>query len=140
MQIKNLHRSFYSIDRIESKVKFADRYKEFRQYLVESIDKYETAQKEKISKQARKKLGIISKATYYRFQHKLNNLDAHIPPPKRGPKTKRKPAWSHELKELILKLRKSHPTYGKNKLVVILARDHGIKTSESTAQAGFLKA
>jgi hypothetical protein len=35
-------------------------------------------------------------------------------------------------RDLILRLRRAHPTYGKAKLAVILRRDHGVTLSESS--------
>jgi transposase InsO family protein len=132
MQIKYLHGSIYKVCRIGSKVQFADQFKEYREQLLEAINKYEISVKEGLSNKSRKMLGIISKATYYRYLKKIKDLDRHIWPPKRGPSHGRKPMWTHELVELVLSLRKCNPTYGKKKIQVILARDYKIITSEST--------
>ena len=132
MQIKGLHKSFYRAYRRISKVEFVDQFKELRQRLLKAIESYEIGVKEKFSHEARRKLGLISKATYYRYRKKLKDLDNYIPPPKRGPIHKRKPKWSKELADTVLILRKSHLTYGKKKIQYILARDYKITTSEST--------
>ncbi len=131
MQIKGLHRNIYRTYRLESKIDFVDRYKDLRDRLSKSIHEYEIIHG-KLSNQERKELGIISRPTYYRYRRRIKDLDSYIPPPKRGPKKGRKPKWSRELAQLVLKLRRENPTYGKKKLTVILARDCGINTSEST--------
>ena len=131
MQIKGLHRNIYRTCRLESKINFVDRYKDLRNRLSKSIHEYEITHK-KLSNQERRELRIISKPTYYRYRQRIKDLDSYIPPPKRGPRNGRKPKWSRELAQLVLKLRKENPTYGKKKLTVILARDCDINTSEST--------
>lgn len=50
----------------------------------------------------------------------------------RRPRSFRKSSLDPMIRELILKVRLENPTYGKAKITIILARDHGWKLSEST--------
>ncbi|HLN27934.1 MAG TPA: integrase core domain-containing protein [Gemmataceae bacterium] len=75
----------------------------------------------------------VSRATFYRRKraiamHGTQGLERRS----RRPKRVRQSAIPQSVRELVLQLRRRHPTYGKAKLTVILARDHGIALSEST--------
>lgn len=74
----------------------------------------------------------ISPQTFYRWKrrydpHNLKTLENHSCRPKRV----RKPTWSPELVEAVLRLREQYPRWGKDKLV-ILVRRQGLITSAST--------
>ncbi len=75
----------------------------------------------------------ISRATYYR---RKRALAAHgtqgLARRSQRPKRVRQSAIPQSVRDLVLHLRRQNPTYGKAKLTVILARDHGIRVSEST--------
>ncbi|MDR1362137.1 MAG: hypothetical protein LBJ16_02895, partial [Holosporaceae bacterium] len=43
----------------------------------------------------------------------------------------RQPLWSKEDSDLVLKIRRENPTYGKVKIAVILRRDHGFKQDKA---------
>jgi len=53
-------------------------------------------------------------------------------PPSRKPKTFRKALWGESEKQLVLKLRRDNPTYGKAKIAILLKRNEGLIISEST--------
>jgi transposase InsO family protein len=74
----------------------------------------------------------ISRATYFRRKKILNDLNKGIAPPSKRPKKVRQPLWTKADSDLVLKIRRENPTYGKAKIAVILKRDHGSKLSEST--------
>lgn len=74
----------------------------------------------------------ISRATYYRYKARLRDIDKGILPPTKRPKTIRKAQWGESEKQLVLRIRRENPTYGKVKIAVILRRDHGLMISEST--------
>ena len=74
----------------------------------------------------------ISKATYYRYKQNLKQLAVGILPPSKRPKHFRKPRWGKPEKQLVLRVRRENPTYGKAKIAVILKRDFGCQISEST--------
>jgi putative transposase len=74
----------------------------------------------------------ISPQTFYRWKrrydpHNLVSLENRSCCPKRV----RRPTWSPELVEAVLKLREQYPRWGKDKLV-ILVREQGFATSTST--------
>jgi DNA-binding Lrp family transcriptional regulator len=62
----------------------------------------------------------------------LKDLRRGIAPPSKCPKKVGKPLWTRADSDLILKIRRENPTYGKAKIAVILKRDYGSKLSEST--------
>lgn len=53
-------------------------------------------------------------------------------PPSKRPKKVYKPSWGEAEKQLALKIRRETPTYGKEKIALILKRDHKQAISEST--------
>jgi Fe2+ or Zn2+ uptake regulation protein len=74
----------------------------------------------------------ISRATYYRHLKILKNLEKGIAPPSKKPKNLKKPKWGESQKQLVLQIRRANPTYGKEKIAIILSRDHGQTISQST--------
>jgi transposase InsO family protein len=74
----------------------------------------------------------ISRATYYRHKKILTDLEHGKTPPSKRPLKPNKPRWGEAEKQLVLKLRRENPTYGKEKIAIILKRDHGQNISEST--------
>ena len=74
----------------------------------------------------------ISPQTFYRWKHRydpksLGSLEGHSCRPRKV----RRPTYSPELVEAVLKLREEYPRWGKDKLVVLL-REEGYQTSAST--------
>lgn len=66
----------------------------------------------------------ISRQTFYRWwrrfdRHDLTTLEARS----HRPRQVRRPSWSAQLAERVLALRKENPCWGKDKLVVLLARE-----------------
>ena len=74
----------------------------------------------------------LSRATFYRHQRILNNLKKGQLPPHKKPRRLNQPRWTESDKQRVLNLRRQYPTYGKNKIAIILKRDHGSTLSEST--------
>lgn len=73
----------------------------------------------------------ISRQSFYRWKRRydrwdLSSLEEHG----RRPKRLRKPTWSRELSQRVLRLREQYPRWGKDKLVVLLRRE-GIEVSTS---------
>ncbi|HXY13201.1 MAG TPA: helix-turn-helix domain-containing protein [Terriglobales bacterium] len=67
----------------------------------------------------------ISRQTFYRWKrrfdrHDLTTLEERSPRPHQV----RQPTWSAELAERVLALRQQYPRWGKDKLVVLLEREH----------------
>jgi putative transposase len=66
----------------------------------------------------------ISRQTFYRWlprfdRHDLRNLEERS----HRPRNLRQPTWTASLAERVLTLRKQYPCWGKDKLVVLLARE-----------------
>ncbi|MBY0501619.1 MAG: integrase core domain-containing protein [Alphaproteobacteria bacterium] len=73
----------------------------------------------------------ISRSNYYRYKATLKQLTKGILPPTKKPKTLRKQTWGESEKQFVLRIRRENPTYGKNKIAVILMRDHNLNLSVS---------
>ena len=74
----------------------------------------------------------ISRSTYYRYKRELGKLRQGIAPPSKRPKSVNKPRWGEAEKQLVLRIRREDTTYGKEKIAVIIKRDHGKAISAST--------
>lgn len=73
----------------------------------------------------------ISRQSFYRWQRRydrwnLSSLEGRC----RRPKRLRKPTWSRELSQRVLRLREQYPRWGKDKLGVLLRRE-GVEVSTS---------
>jgi putative transposase len=74
----------------------------------------------------------VSRASLYRWQSRLRQKGPKgLEAKSRRPYHIRKPAWSSELVECVQKLREEYPSWGKDKLKVLLGR-RGWVTSSST--------
>jgi transposase len=78
-------------------------------------------------KETQEVLGI-SRSTYYR---RKKFLQTKIIKSKK-PNNSRKSKFNKDIHDLILKIRKENPTYGKFKISIILKRDYNIQISESS--------
>lgn len=74
----------------------------------------------------------ISRATYYRYRHALKGMSKGLFPPSKCRKNLNTRHWGEAEKQLVLEVRRKNPTYGKEKISIILARDRGRKISIST--------
>lgn len=75
----------------------------------------------------------ISRATYYRRKRAMAIYGAKgLARRSTRPRRVRQSAIPKPVRDLVLQLRRQNHSYGKAKLTVILARDHGIRLSEST--------
>ncbi len=73
----------------------------------------------------------ISPQTFYRWKRRYNPGDLKsLEGRARRPRRLRKPTWSPELSQAVLKLREQYPRWGKDKLVVLL-RQQGWEVSTS---------
>ncbi len=68
----------------------------------------------------------------YRYRQVLHDLERGIVPPSKRPRRVNKPLWGEADLQLVLRVRRENPTYGKEKIAVILQRDHGASISTST--------
>lgn len=75
----------------------------------------------------------ISKASYHRWKknYGLYGL-VGLEDESRKPHRLRKPAWSKQLENAVVKIRKQNPAYGKEKIHAILLRDYKQSASVST--------
>lgn len=76
----------------------------------------------------------ISRQTFYRWKRRFDRHDlSTLEGRSHCPKKVRQPTWSAELAERVLALRKRYPRWGKDKLVVLLRREH---RTASTSMVG----
>jgi transposase len=129
MQIKGLHKNIYKLSSYALSQEKLDIYRKKYEKQVKHWDKLKS---EDVSEKTCQEIIGISRATYYRYKTHLTGLAKGILPPSKRPKNLRKPQWGEAEKQLVLKLRRENPTYGKEKIAIILKRDFGQTLSEST--------
>ncbi len=129
MQIIGLHKNIYKLSHYTLSQEKLDNH---RKCYENSVKKWEYAKDQGCDDSFCQDYSGISRATYYRHKQKLKRLaEGYIPPSKR-PKNVNKPKWSEGEKQLVLRMRRENPTYGKAKIAVILKRDFNQTMSEST--------
>lgn len=129
MQIKGLHKNIY---KLSSYALSQEKLETHRKKYETQVKHWEKLKSEDVSNRTCQEIIGISRATYYRYKRRLRELAQGILPSSKRPKTFRKPQWGESEKQLVLRLRRENPTYGKAKIAVILKRDFGIQISEST--------
>ncbi|MBS0271825.1 MAG: DDE-type integrase/transposase/recombinase [Proteobacteria bacterium] len=129
MQIIGLHKNIY---KLSSYSLSQEKLELHRKKYEKPTRNWERLKSERVTDQTCQEISGISKATYYRYKKHLDQLAKGILPPSKRPTSVRKPQWGESEKQLVLKLRRENPTYGKAKIAVILRRDHGLTLSEST--------
>ena len=76
----------------------------------------------------------ISRQTFYRWKRRFDRHDlSTLEERSHRPRSVRQPTWAPELAERVLSLRQQYPRWGKDKLVVLLARE---KCRVSTSMVG----
>lgn len=129
MQIKYLHKNIYKLSQYALSHEKRDI---LRKRYEEPVEKWEKAKKQGCDDAFAKDYACISRASYFRYKNTLKNIHKGIIPPSKRPKSLRKPKWEEAEKQLVLRIRRENPTYGKAKIAVILKRDHALTLSEST--------
>lgn len=129
MQIKGLHKNIY---KFSSYVLSQEKLETHRKKYEKQVKIWEKLKSEGVSDKTCQEAVGISKATYYRYNTRLIDLNKGILPPSKKPKSLRRPSWGESEMQFILRLRRENPTYGKAKISVILKRDHHLSLSEST--------
>lgn len=129
MQIKGLHKNIYRLYAYARTQECLDVY---RKKYEEKVQQWEKLRSEKVKIKIIVEILGFSRSTYYRMKKTLRNLDKGIAPPSKKPKKVNKPRWGEAELQLVLKIRRENPTYGKEKIALILKRDHGFTMSEST--------
>ena len=71
----------------------------------------------------------ISKSTYFRNKRRIK---LSLSPLSKRPHKLRKKLWGEKEINLVLKVRSSNDTFGKDKIAIILKRDYGLSISKST--------
>ena len=129
MQIFRLHKNIYKLYSYARTQECLDVY---RNQYQEKIKQWELLKNEGCSPKSAKAILGFSRATYYRMKKILKDLEKGISPPSKRPKKINKPRWREAQMQLVLKVRRENPTYGKEKIAIILKRDHAQTISEST--------
>ena len=129
MQIKCLHKNIYKLNNYTLS---QEKLEEHRKKYEGAVRKWEKGKQQRWPDSFVAEFSGISRATYFRYKRALRKLAKGILPPTKRPKVFRKPLWRESEKQLVLRLRRENPTYGKAKISVLLKRDHGLSLSEST--------
>ena len=129
MQIKGLHKNVYKLWAYARTQNCLDLY---RQKYETQVLRWQKLKSEGVSDKTCQEIVGISRATYYRSKKRIDNLNKGIKPPSKRPHKINKPHWGESEKQLVLKIRRENPTYGKQKIAIILKRDHQLKMSESS--------
>lgn len=129
MQIKGLPRNIHKLYAYSRTQECLDAY---RQKYRDQVSLWERLKQEGLSLLLIQEVTGLSRATYYRHRRILHSLEKGTLPPSKKPKKLNKPRWGESEKQLVLKLRRESPTYGKEKIAIIIHRDYGVGISEST--------
>lgn len=129
MQIKGLHKNIYKLYSYARTQECLDVY---RQKYMDQVRKWEKLKEEGVSDKLCQEIVGISRASFYRSKRILNDINRGVIPPSKRPHTLNKPKWGESHAQLVLKIRRENPTYGRQKIAIILKRDHGQTISEST--------
>lgn len=129
MQIKGLHKNIY---KLASYSLSQEKSRGYHKHYEEFIWKWDKLKKSGLSAQECQEIVGISRATYYRYRRWADKISRGMPPASRRPRNVRKRLWGEAEKQLVLKVRRENPTYGKNKITIILRRDYKTILSEST--------
>jgi len=129
MQIKGLHKNIYRLANYACTQEYLELS---RQKYQPQVQLWEKLSIEGVSLKLKQEIVGVSRATYYRHKKILKNLRKGFIPPSKRPKSLNKPRWTESHKQLVLTIRRANPTYGKEKIAIILKRDHGQTISEST--------
>ena len=129
MQIKGLHKNIYRLSQYAHSMEKID---ELRKKLEEPILKWQKLKKKGLSDRDCSEVVGISRSKYYRDVRKLERLAKGILPKTKRPLHLRKPQWGEADKQLVLRIRRENPTYGKAKIATIMMRDFAVRVSQST--------
>lgn len=125
MQIRYLHKGLYKLYSLLCPEKIKSDYEKLCE---KQVQQWELLHSKEISNKEKQEIVGISRATYYR---KKLWLRCPIYRSKR-PKVVRQSRFGPDVYELIKKIRRENPTYGKAKIGVILRRDFEVDISESS--------
>ena len=129
MQIKRLHKNVYKLYRYARTQECLDAYRIKHE---DKVRRWNALKAEGVSDQKCAEFIGISRASYFRYKRVLRSLEQGRTPPSKRPRHLNKPHWGEAEKQLVLALRRAIPTYGKDKIAIIINRDHGRTISAST--------
>ena len=129
MCIYHMHKNLYKLSALSMRAESREKYEKIYE---PAVKKWQKLKSEGVSDGVAAEFTGISRSTFFRYKRILCNLKKNIYPPSKAPKNKRKSHFSESIKQLILGIRRENPTYGKNKISVIIKRDHGVNISESS--------
>jgi transposase InsO family protein len=129
MQYKALHKPVYKLYAYARTQECLDAH---RQHHEERVRLWQAHKAEGLSDEACQRLSGISRASYYRSKAALAALAQGATPPSKARKRQNKRRWGEAEKQLVLAIRRANPAYGKEKIAVIIKRDHGRAISVST--------
>jgi transposase InsO family protein len=129
MQIKGLPKNIYRLYAYARTQECLDAY---RQKHEDTVRQGDDLKAEGVSDNKCQGFVGISRATYYRHKRVLRALDRGITPPSKRRHRVNKPRWGEAEKQLVLRIRRENPTYGKEKIAIIIRRDHDTPISDST--------
>ena len=129
MQITALHKSVY---RLYAYARTQECLDVHRQRHEERVRRWRAFKAEGLSDQATARLSGISRASYYRSRAALAALAGGVVPPSKARRRQNMRRWGEAEMQLVLALRRANPAYGKEKIAIILMRDHGRGLSAST--------
>lgn len=130
MQIFGLHKNIYRLARYAYQQESIDHTTQERKKL---LGDWEILKARGVPDHEIAKVTGISRATYYRRKKALATYGlAGLKRRSTRPKQVRKSAIPPSTMALIKQLRHQNPTYGKNKITVLLKRDHALTLSESS--------
>jgi len=128
MQIKSLRIKSYRSWRIDDRY-----YSVIVRKKLERLKKFDTLIAEGCREAMVLEVLDISRSTLYRDKRALKQFGLPgLETKSQRPKNTRKPIYSRELENLVLKLRNQEPSWGKIKIHKLLIRDHGIDVSLAT--------
>jgi len=129
MQYKALHKSVYKLYAYARTQECLDAH---RQHHEERVRLWQAHKAEGLTDEACQRLSGISRASYYRSKAALAALARGVSPPSKARRRQNKRRWGEAEKQLVLTIRRANPAYGKEKIAVIIKRDHGRAIGAST--------
>ena len=129
MQIKYLHPNIYKLYAWARTQECLDVYRRKHEDVVRQ---WQSLKAEGVCDKKCAQFVGISRATYYRYKKVLERLARGNTQPSKRPKRLNKPLWGEAEKQLVLRIRRANKTWGKDKIAVVLRRDHGQTMSNST--------
>lgn len=129
MHIRGLHRNVYKLYAWARPQECLDALRSKHE---DRVRRWEDLRAEGVSEKGCAKIAGFSRSSYYRSKKALAELARGIMPPSKARKRQTKPVWGEAEMQRVLEIRRANPTYGKEKIKVILERDHDVSLSVST--------